>query len=100
MKRWCLLALPLVFAVSCASLPHTPDGKLDVQKLLSWAEDGIIADCAIQGADSTVCSVGLPAVRALESKSAADVKAGLVALAAKYPAVKPYVQWLIDDLNA
>ena len=99
MKRL-LCVLGLLTVTACASLPHKPDGSLDVQKLLSWAEDGIIADCAIQGADATVCSVGLPAVRALETKSPADVKAGLQAIVAKYPAVAPYVNWLINDISA
>lgn len=97
-----LIAVLCVLAVGCASfkarLPHLPNGDLDVQKLLSWAEDGVIADCAIQGVDAKVCSLGLPTLKALENKDAASIKSGLQAWVVQFPAAGVYVNWLINDL--
>lgn len=94
-------------AASCASLPRNPDGTLNVPTLLSWAEDGIVADCAIQGASADVCSLGLPAIQAVEAAVKSDpanaeakARVGLQAAESRWPAIAPYLDWLIRILPA
>lgn len=93
--------------VSCASLPRNPDGSLNVPVLLMWAEDGIQADCAIQGASAEVCSIGLPALQAVEAAVANDptnaearVRAALVNITTRWPQTGWYLDWLIKVLPA
>lgn len=99
-----LLATCMVTLSACASLPkfppRTPDGRIDTDKLLQWAEDGIRADCLIQGAEADVCVFGLPAVQALEHHDPAYVRAGLVALMARLPHTVAWVQWVVAALPA
>ena len=94
MKRL-ILGLLLASTLGCARihLPHNPDGSLDTKTLLQWAEAGIAADCAIQGASADVCAIGLPAVTALESKDPKDVRAGLIAITVQHPQTLVYLRW-------
>lgn len=97
------LVLPLlIVTLGCGPihLPRLPDGSLDVPTLLQWAEAGLQADCQIQGVQADVCAIGLPAVKALESKAPQDVRAALVAITFQQPATLPYLRWLIDALPA
>lgn len=96
-----LLALCLGF-MACANvtakLPHRPDGSVDVQVLLGWAQDGIAADCALLPG-STVCTIGTDVIKVATTKGdPASVKQSLVDGAAQWPVIDPYVRWLINAL--
>lgn len=97
-----LLIVALVSLTACASvtsrLPHRPDGSVDVQLLLTWAQDGIAADCALLPG-STVCTIGTDVIRVATTKGdPASVKQSLSDGAAQWPVIDPYVRWLINAL--
>lgn len=105
-KRIVCVLIASVFLTACASLPRNPDGSLNVPVLLSWAEDGIVADCAIQGTTAEVCSLGLPAIQAVEAavrqdpaNALAKANTALQAIVLKYPGTAPYLNWLITILS-
>lgn len=95
-----LVTFTLLLSLGCGKmhLPRLPDGSIDTKTLLVWTEAGIQADCAIQGASAHVCKVGLPAVKALETKDSRDVRAALVALSLDDPDLAPYLHWAINAL--
>lgn len=106
MKR-VILGVCLACAMACASLPHTPDGKLDVMTLLDWAQYGIDADCNFgKGAlAANICKIGTDGIIAARAAYMKDPVAGRMAvknlldgIGMQYPAVEPYWKWLTDAL--
>lgn len=93
--RLALLLALAVFGAAChVSLPRLPDGSLNVPVLLTWAQDGIDADCAF-APTSTVCNLGTDAIATAKTKAPADVKRSLVDAETRFPVIAPYVDWLI-----
>lgn len=93
MKRL-FLVIALVSLAACASLPRLPDGSLNVPLLLTWAQDGLDADCA-WAPTSAVCNLGTDAIATAKTQAPADVKRSLVDAETRFPVIAPYVDWLI-----
>ncbi len=99
--RRILLALAFLTFTACASFPpKNPDGSINVQLLVQWADDGIQADCAIQPG-SPVCSVGTNVIAILKSKGQDPqaVLAALLDLEDRYRVIRPYSHWLTTLLQ-
>lgn len=105
----------LVLTLSgCASLrgkfpPRLPDGSLDLDTLIDYADGGIQADCQL-GFSPTLCQIGGDTVRSVRAALAAHRGESPLALyralqvnledsAVRWPEIRPYVQWLIDLLK-
>lgn len=102
-----VLVLALVCATACASLPHTADGRLDLPKLLTWAQYGIDADCSFGsgGLAQDVCTFGHDAIATAQAAWAKDPANGFAAAkkvlmdaVARQPKFGWYVGWLIQRL--
>jgi hypothetical protein len=103
-----VLVLVLLGAMtSCVRvhLPRLPDGSLDVRRLVTWASDGVEADCQFQPT-AAFCIFGRDAVadaRAAMDRNPAALQVAarrsLVDSAAKWPVIQPWVQWLVDGLT-
>lgn len=98
MKRVLVLLFPLLL-VAC--------NKPDLPTLLTWAQYGIDADCALgSGALAQhVCTFGDDGIAAAKAAYAKDpangraaVKQILVDLEATQPALAPYLDWLLAGL--
>lgn len=93
------LILPLLFALTltgCATLGlKNPDGSVNVPQLLTYAQDGIDADCAL-GINPDVCTFGTDTLNLAKDKSPADVKQILLDAEVKFPVIKPYVDFVVQ----
>lgn len=94
MRRFLLVVALLTVSACHVALPRLPDGALNVPLLLTWAQDGVDADCAY-APTSTVCTLGTDAIATARTKAPADVKRSLVDAATRFPVIAPYVHWLI-----
>lgn len=94
----CVLPLLCLLAIGCASFPpKNADGSVNVALLLTWAQDGVDADCA-WAPTSTVCALGTDAIATARTKAPADVKRSLVDAETRFPVIAPYIDWLIGLL--
>ena len=99
-----LLVAVALLAASCATTKLTiknPDGSLNIPLLLTWAQDGIDADCAIMPG-SPVCTLGTDAIALARSKGkdVGAIRQTLVDAAAQFPVIAPYVRFVVDLLGA
>lgn len=100
-----LLVAVVTLAASCATTKRitikTPDGSLNVPLLLTWAQDGIDADCAISPR-SPVCTLGTDAIAVARSKGKdlGAIRQTLVDASAQFPVIAPYVKFVVDLLGA
>lgn len=103
-----LATLALLLCLGCASLPHTPDGSLNVPILLTWAQDGLNVGCSDTWVPADACKFGTDALntaQAIAAKNPPDIRAAvkqsLIDSLAKVPAtsrVRVYIQWVVDIL--
>ncbi len=94
--------------VGCAHLPHKPDGSLDVQTLLVWANDGLDVGCSDQWVQVDACTYGRDAIRtahAIGAKDPANIRAAVKqslidseATLEPMSRLRPYLDWLIAIL--
>jgi hypothetical protein len=119
MKRLSLLVLAAALLVSsCATLKahdpfRNPDGTINVEKILTWAQYGIDADCQI-GTNAIavdICHFGTDAINAAQAALAKDPKAGAAVARQslidtgtalppdKLAKVAPYLNWAISKLG-
>lgn len=100
MRRLSVMITVLALSLSCAGgihLPRLPDGSLNVPLLLTWAQDGIDADCAFD-ATSAVCVIGDDVIMAIRSKDPKDVKQALIDAELRFPVLTSYLDWLVKLL--
>lgn len=97
MKTPVLLCALTLGLCACASFPpKTADGKLDVQKLVEWAKDGLQPVCDWQP-NSPTCTLGMQAIQIVASKGQ-DPVAVLAALKEaedQWPVIRAYTHWLV-----
>lgn len=94
-----LLAMTLSGCALLTSLHlKNPDGSVNVQQLLAYAQDGINADCQL-GINHDVCTFGMDAINLAKGKSPAEVKQILLDVEVKFPQVKPYVDFVVAVIN-
>lgn len=94
----------LVSSCGPVRLPHLPDGSLDVRTLVTWASDGVEADCQFAPL-SSFCIFGRDAVadvRAAMDKNPTGIqvaaKRSITDSVEKWPAIAPWFTWLADAL--
>lgn len=111
MRRWLMTVGAVVvvgvcgLSIGCASFPpRLSDGTLDLDRLVTWASDGIEADCAI-GFNLDVCTFGRQTIADAHTDMAADpahparaLSLSLTRSALKWPVVAPYVQFVRNVL--